>query len=807
MVGLNRFFTLMLPRIPFLVTSTLLQMVHAGLGAAPLPPFLDQHCLECHDSDVQKGGLDLTVLSMDNLDHEAMARWVQVFDRVRSGEMPPEKKERPPELDQDEFLAGLAETLVAADEANKGTVMRRLNRCEFENTVNDLFGTRVKVAEMLPEDGRSHEFDNVGEALGMSMVQLQCYMDAMDVVMDAAIAQSSNPPESRVVKASYTEGNEYQKFIGEKWLELPDGAVVFFEPLGYPTGTLKAASVKAAGYYKVRVTGYAYQTDKPITFEVNGDTFARGGEKPNYGYFSFRPGEPQTVEFESWIDERYMIQVRPWGIADANFDIKNKGVKNYKGPGLAVQRVEVEGPLTPEFPTRGHRLLFDGLKREVDASANPKWGERFVIVSDDPQADVTPVIARIASAAFRRPVAADEVADFVALFADFMAEGAEFETALRSTVKAIFCAPEFLFLQERPGNLSDHALATRLSYFLNRSSPDAELLRVAGEGRLASDFEALLAQAERLMKGGKFERFVVDYTDAWLNLRDIEFTAPDGALFPEFDLFLQNSMIQETRSYFRELVEKNLPVTHLVKSDFAMLNNRLAQHYGIEGVAGPDLQRVSLPPDSVRGSFLGQGSVLKVSANGTNTSPVVRGIWLIERLLGQKPPPPPPGVPGVEPDIRGATTLRELLVKHRDMASCRACHEGIDPPGFALENFNPIGGWRDRYRVLQGGEKVNLVVGNKKVRYKLGQPVDPSGELKGGRSFEGFRDFREMLVADEDTLARTLITKLLTFATGREMGFSDRAEIERLVAESAERSHGVGEMMKMVVTSEIFRMK
>ena len=797
----------MLPRIPFLVILTLLLGGSAGLCSSPLTSFLDQHCLECHDGDVQKGGLDLTALSLDDLDHAALARWVQVFDRVWTGEMPPEKKERPPELAQDEFLAGLAETLVAADEAHKGTVLRRLNRREFENTVNDLFGTRVKVAEMLPEDGRSHEFDNVGEALGMSMVQLQRYMDAVDAVMEAAIAKSSAPPESKVVRASYTDGDEYKKFIGSRWLERPDGAVVFFEPSGYPSGTLKAANVRTAGYYKVRVTGYAYQSEGPVTFEVNGDTFLRGGEKPNYGYFSFLPGEAQTVEFETWINERYMIQVRPWGIADAQFEIKNKGVENYQGPGLAIQHIEIEGPITKAFPTRGHRLLFDGLTREADPKANPKWGERFVISSENPVAEVTPVLVRIASAAFRRPVAEGEVADFVTLFSGFMEDGVDFETALRSTVKGLFCSPEFLFLHERPGLLNDFALASRLSYFLRRSTPDAELLELAAAGRLASEPDVLLGQMDRLMKEESFDRFVVDFTDAWLNLRDIEFTAPDGVLFPEYDLYLQNSMLKESRAYFRELVEKNLSVTHLVKSDFAMLNHRLAQHYGIEGVSGPDIQRVALPADSVRGSFLGQGSVLKVSANGTNTSPVVRGVWVIERLLGQKPPPPPPGVPGVEPDIRGATTLRELLAKHRDMASCRACHEGIDPPGLALESFNPIGGWRDRYRSLGEGEKVDVVVGNKKVRYKLGPPVDASGKLKDGRSFEGFEEFQAMLAADETTLARTLVTKLLIFATGREMGFSDRSEIEKIVAESADRGHGIGDLMKLVVTSEIFRMK
>ncbi|HRX77430.1 MAG TPA: DUF1588 domain-containing protein, partial [Pirellulaceae bacterium] len=202
-----------------------------------------------------------------------------------------------------------------------------------------------------------------------------------------------------------------------------------------------------------------------------------------------------------------------------------------------------------------------------------------------------------------------------------------------------------------------------------------------------------------------------------------------------------------------------------------------------------------------------QASILKVSANGTNTSPVVRGVWVMERILGQAPPPPPAGVGGVEPDIRGAKTLRELLDKHRDLDTCRSCHQMIDPPGFALESFNPVGGWRDRFRSTGEGERINLEVRGNKVRYKLGLEVDASGELPDGREFSGFLAFRELLAEQEDLLAKALATKLLIFATGREMGFSDRAEIERIVRESAAKGHGVRELIHLVVMSEAFRFK
>jgi hypothetical protein len=239
-----------------------------------------------------------------------------------------------------------------------------------------------------------------------------------------------------------------------------------------------------------------------------------------------------------------------------------------------------------------------------------------------------------------------------------------------------------------------------------------------------------------------------------------------------------------------------------------MLNNRLAEHYEIEGVAGPEIRPVKLPADSVRGGLLSQASILKVSANGTTTSPVTRGVWVIERILGQHAPPPPPGVPGVEPDIRGASTLRELLDKHRSLDTCRSCHQKIDPPGFALESFDPIGGYRDRFRSLGGnGERVAKEINGLKVRYSLGPKVDAAGQMADGRSFDDFRQFRELLAQDKPLLARAFATKLLTFATGREMGFSDRAEIERIVAASQKTNYGVRDLLWQVVQSEIFRRK
>ncbi|MEQ8785512.1 MAG: DUF1592 domain-containing protein [Pirellulaceae bacterium] len=775
--------------------------------------FLKTTCHDCHANGEEEGGLDLAVLGAELSDVALFAKWERIYDRVADGEMPPAEADQPTAADRQAFLNALGTQLIAAHAARKGTVLRRLNRREYENTLNDLFGTNLKLAQQLPEDGRAHEFDNVGAALGLSMVQLQKYLESAEAVLDESIADTLAAPESKVVRASYADTRGAEQWLNKIWLHRDDGAVVFFRSQAYPSGMLREANVREDGWYKVRVTGYAFQSDEPITFSIGATTFARGAEQPTFGYFAFAPGKPTTIELRAWIPARYMIDVTPYGISDRNNEIRQNGVIGYKGPGLAIQHVEVEGPLTDEFPTRGHRLLFDGLNRKEIPPSNPNdrrkpwYTPKFEIATTNPSQDAAQVLQRVATKAFRRPATREQIAPYVELFETQRQEGAGFEEALRTAVTALFCSPNFLCLRENEGWLDDYAVASRLSYFLTRSAPDDELLAVAARGKLTTDRDVLLAQTERLLAHPHSARFVEDFTDAWLNLREIEFTNPDGALFPEFDRFLQYSMLEETRGYFRKLIDDNLPVECVVKSDFAMLNERLAEHYGVAGVRGPQIRPVKLPADSVRGGLLSQGAVLKVSANGTNTSPVVRGVFVMERLLGEAPPPPPPGVPGVEPDIRGATTLRELLDRHRDQANCRSCHQSIDPPGFALESFNPIGGWRERFRSLGDGEPVNVEIDGRRVRYKWGPEVDATGRLADGEKFSGYREFRDLLAEQDDVLTRSLAEKLLTFATGRELGFSDRAEIERIAGEMSVSQGGVRDLIRLAVTSSIFRRK
>ncbi len=809
-------------RAALIALVTLLQNVMMGGVCLAvderIKPFLTKYCYECHSGGVTEGGLDLETLAIESLDTDLLklprfAKWEQIFDRVESYDMPPKDADQPNEIHRAAFNKLIGGRLWDVHSKSKGTVYRRLNRREYTNTLNDLFGTHLNLKQALPKDGRSNEFDNVGESLNISMVQLEKYIESIERVMDASIAVTTEKPTSEVRRASYADMKESQNFIGKQWYLRDDGAVVFYKQFGYPTGMLRETNTKVSGRYNVRVTGYAYQSETPITFSVGSTSFERGAERPTFGFYSMPPGDPTTVELDIWLERNHMIEVLPWGLSDPRYLIKNNGIENYKGPGLAISHIELEGPIIDEFPLPGHTLLFAGIQRREIEPKNPadklrkNYKPKFDVVSDNPDLDASAALKRIARNAFRRDISEQQIKIYSDLFKQTIEQGESFEVALRTAVAAVFCSPDFLFLREKPGKLDDYALASRLAYFLTRTTPDELLLNKAESGQLTSEPEALERETQRLLADPRSERFIIDFTDAWLNLRDIEFTSPDQNLFPEFEPYLQFSMVAETRSFVRRLFEANLGIENLIQSDFAMLNERLAAHYEIEGVEGPKIRSVMLPKYSVRGGLLSQASVLKVSANGTNTSPVVRGIWVTERILGKNPPPPPPGIPGVEPDIRGATTLRELLDKHRDSDNCRACHALIDPPGFALENFNPIGGWSDRFRSLGDGEKVNIEIDGRKVRYKIGPKVDATGQLSNGRKFQSFNDFRSLLTTQKDLLAKSFVTKLLTFATGRDMGFSDRMEIETIVAKSSVNGYRVGDLLKLCIASKIFQTK
>lgn len=757
-----------------------------------LRPFLQTHCMDCHNGTEAEGSLDLAKLSTDLTDAKVMRRWVLIHDRISAGEMPPQDEPRPAAAEKSATLAVLASVLTKADQARNDVVLRRLNRNEYENTVRDLFDVYVDVKAQLPQDAPMSGFDNVGEGLAVSAEAAQAYLVAADVTLDAVFGPAKPPKrinhETNLLDQTNHDGTpRLTNHIGKMFRRTDDGLVIF-QSNYCPTNLVNLARLRpSAGTYRGTIRARAIQSEKPVTLRIyGGDTIVGRREKHLVGYYDIPPDEWTTIEFTDRLaEDGGTYQPKCYGTRDTR-----KDADTYPEPGIEIGDITIEGPLE-QWPPRSRGLLL----RDIDINTGSL---------DDAEA----ILRRILPNAFRRPTDEAEVQPFVNLTASALQDGRPFEDALRLGLKGMLCSPEFLFLDE-PGRefISQYALASRLSYFLWSSLPDRELLSLADEGRLNHP-DILRQQVERLLKDPKANAFTTNFVGQWLDLRDIDFTEPDMNLYPDFDELLRLSMIEETNRYFLEVLDHNLSLLNFIDSDFTFLNERLARHYEIPDVQGQKFRKVTLPADSVRGGVLTQASVLKVTANGTNTSPVLRGVWVMENILGQTTPPPPSNVPAVEPDIRGATTLREQLARHSNEESCAVCHDRIDPAGFALENFDVIGGWRDRYRTLGEGEHPGFSqhpITFAWIRYRMGLPVDATGTTSDGQSFGDIQDFKRLLLEQKSRVATGLTEKLVTYALGRRLGFSDRLNIQTIVNSTARDDYGFRTLIHRIVQSEMFR--
>lgn len=591
---------------------------------------------------------------------------------------------------------------------------------------------------------------------------------------------------------------------------------------------------------------YPGRRDEPIAVYASG-----GGQTRPIGAVDFTP-ESTVTEIEVSLRSGEMIRTDGSRLFRTRVNGTDEQYINPLAtedgmPGYAVQWIEIEGPFYDDsVGGAGYRLLFDDLplvKSEAPrtgvpletasvatATPGPPGGRGvrggrggpagfgrsplpetlYEVESKSPRQDAERLLRSFLSRAYRRPVKDADVQRFLRLFDERFQQGSGFTRSLLSTHTAVLSSPGFVFVEEAPGRLDDRALATRLALFLWNSIPD-DTLRALAERSELSQPDVLLAQTDRMIADPKARRFVEAFTDYWLDLRKIDDTSPSTTLYNDYELDdpLKLAAVEETRLFFAELLRQDLPARNIVDSDFAFLNERLAEHYGIAGVTGVNFRKVKLPQDSLRGGLMTQASVLKVTANGTTTSPVLRGHWITERILGLETPPPPPSVEAVEPDIRGAVTIRQQLEKHRANASCASCHSKMDPPGFALESFDVMGGFRKRYRAVS--DKLAPVKGfginGQAFAFHYALPVDSAGELPSGQPFQDVRELKRLLVQDELPIARNLARQLAVFATGAPVRFSDRAEIERILDTAKPSQFGLKSIIHAIVQSELFRNK
>jgi len=622
-----------------LTRFVLLLLVVAGeaLGAEVFEekiwPFLDQQCTKCHGDAKAKGGLNLEQMDGEFIAGSREARhWQEVMDRMNLGEMPPEKEKRPDPAQAEEVVAWILSSLeTAIAESREGAgrvVMRRLNRNEYNYTVQDLLGLKDEPADHFPADNTAHGFDNIGRALTMSPLLMEKYMAAAEKLLDRAIVTGEKP---KPVKARLETENQYYRFTRQKSLR-PYNSIIVRE------NDILLMSLQK--YWLPSIDAYKFRRDGIYAFRVRAHSF-EGGEYPPRMEMDF---EGTKIWEGDVLPEARVIEVRvPVEVSDSSprrvFRVAHSNHRTNLTMPLALDWLEIEGPIYDEWPPDSHkRIFFKGEEAKKDAGYAREIVERF------------------ATRAFRRPLKEQELMNLMKLFQEEQSSGTSFAESIKATLAAVLCSHDFLFLAEpdslesRPLNAFE--LASRLSYFLWSSMPDEELLACAKDGSLKKP-QTLEKQVRRMIANPKSQRFVKNFVGQWLQTRLVGSFPPDKKLFPSYEYHLERSMIAETEEFFSEILHQDLSALNFLDSDFTMLNQRLARHYGIEGVQGDEFRKVKLPEGSPRGGVMTHASMLSGLSDGTRAKPIKRGVWILENLLGSSVPPPPPNAGEIEPNKKG----------------------------------------------------------------------------------------------------------------------------------------------------------
>jgi hypothetical protein len=804
---MKTFLTLLLTAIPIAAATS----NPAETFKSKVAPILQNACTDCHGGNKPKASLNLEGSpDMDSLSTN-YHHWFKVMEQIETGTMPPENEDPLDSKDRETLLSWIKQDLtelLAEHQRKEGrSRFRRLSRNEYANTIQDLFGIRPPVIRMMPGDGRVDGYDKVSKSLPFSPAATEAQIR----IAEETIAQMFNHPQDKVTTRLWARPSGQSK---GHILELPDGWWVSFnsdansgqlgkENNGQHNGF---PGPRKPGWHRIRMHMYAYQTNEPLPVGIyGGHVWAYPQILKLLKVVDAPPGKPAIVETDVYLRTNKNndipgsgIRLVPLGLGvpvpkNTQASIRGKGK-----PGLAIQWVDLE-ELEGTLP--GQDLLFADLPADwFPGMKGAKQGRPSQLSQQQMEAVLRISFARIGLYLYRRNLTKSEIDQHVRNFMDSLYRRETLQKAFINEVTMLMTSPDFLCISDNPGPLTNYGIATRLSYFLWNSTPDAELLQVATSGNLKNP-EVLRAQTDRLLNDPKSNRFVEDFLDQWLGLWGIENTTPDRDLYPEYDDELKISSTLESHATFRLMLDENKSVRDFVAPDWTMVNSRLAKVYKLDGVEGFSIRPVKLPENSPYGGFLTQAATMKVTANGTLTSPVKRGVWVSDRLLGITIPPPPPTINAVIPDTRGANTLREQLALHSEKGSCQTCHSRFDPYGFALESFDVMGNFRTNYRVP------NPEKGKDKPKWLDGLPVDCTGITPDGRTFSDIRGLREFLAANPAQLARGVVRHMLTYATGEPTTPIDQPSIDAIVEMTAEDDYGLRSLIHALVQSEIFRHK
>ena len=765
-----------------------------------------------------KGDLRLDTLKWNPSSSDNVEIWQAIVDRLDAGEMPPEKETQP----SNEERAAVIKTLrgqiaAAAEHGAQHVVLRRLNRAQFRNSIHDLLHIDVAVedpTEAFPADDEEDGFDNLGEVLQMSDFLLRQYLKVVRTAVDRATFDGEQPdpktytlndPKSRALNYKAPGNDPDRDYVtlylnderapgdprGQQFINCREGAThdgwyefeFVVESKGRGTLAQELREQKRDDYQ-------VYHAEDLHRFEIyltapHSKSQIQTRLRHLVTAIDLPDDKRQVIKRRFWLPQGWRVEV---GFGNGYGSNGNELLK-VLDPDFDWDAFEQLGKR--EQRSQIGRIIIDRLE-ERDAprsvvhsvtESGPHYEQwppaSHIAVYGKPGQSAADHVLEFANRAFRRPVSREQIAPYLRL-AEHSPEG------IRTAIEGILCSPRFIYLNEPSDKLDDYAIASRLSYFLWNTMPDEALLNDAAQGRLL-DSNVLAAHVDRMLADERSSEFVDSFVWAWLKLQNTVEMAPDPTKFYEYHRHrIGVSMVAETTGFFRHLLNENLPISHFIDSDFAIINADLGRHYGMPGIVNTTarFERVSLKGSRHRGGLLGQTSVLTASANGVDTSPVVRGIWILENLLGTPPSPPPPDIDIPEPDARGELTIRELYAKHRTVESCNDCHKKIDPLGFSLENFDAIGAWR--------------------TKYDSGREIDPSGRMPNGEEFSDVASLKQIMKRDLDQFSRNLTAKIMTYGTGRTMSIADRPEIDRIVAQSNKNGGGLRDLVKLVVASNAF---
>ena len=769
----------------FLILSAVAALGLPGTAARAEPAsgraVVGQYCSGCHGAESPKGGLDLAAVVADDVGRHTQV-WEKVVRRLRARQMPPAGRKRP---DEETYVAIQAQLETALDRAaaarpNPGRTdtIRRLTRTEYQNVIRDLLTLDIDAASLLPADEVSRGFDNV-TVRELSPTLLDRYITAAQKISRLAVGGARRTPGGDTIRVRPDITQE----------DRADGL-----PVGTRGGALIRYTFPRDGDYDILVrlardrNEHVEGLREPHELEVLLD-------KERIKTFTVKP-PPGGLDFQH-VDDHVKVRLsvragphdlgvtflkEPSALLETARQPYSAHFNTHRHPRItpAVYQVSITGPFEDKGPG-------DSPSRRRILSARPK-------TPDDEEACAKKVLSTVMRRAYRRPVADADVERLLPFFREARRE-ADFDAGIEAALSAILVSREFLFRVERvPAGVeagkayrvSDLELASRLSFFLWSSIPDDELLEIAARGELRRP-EILAKQTRRMLADPRSRSLVTNFAGQWLHLRNLESITPDGRLFTDFDDNLRQTFRHETELLFEKVMREDRSVLDLLKSDHTWLNERLAKHYGIPHVYGPRFRRVALGPEYERGGLLRHGSILTVTSYATRTSPVIRGKWVLENLVGTPPPPPLPDVPALDDNtVSASLPVRERLAEHRKNATCASCHNFMDPVGFALENFDAVGRWRTT---------------------EEGRPVDVTGGLPDGSEFTGVAGLEAGLLKRPDVFVSTLTEKLLTFALGRGVEPDDGPAVRQVIRAARAADYRFSAIIETIVKSDPFQMR